>query len=123
MLKSADLIAVGIRPGPLFGKIMKECSTIEEALICWEGRPQEVRQSGVKMIEGSVWEWLCRSEFFKMCSKEIPGELASNSEKRRWLANGSIKLNGEFPGPDSPLPETRWELIFFPTSPFRITML
>ena len=36
-------------------------------------------------------------DFLKLGSKEFPGKLASNSEIRRWIKNGSIKINDEQP--------------------------
>ena len=34
-------------------------------------------------------------DFLQMHSREFPGKRASNSEVRRWINNGSIKINNE----------------------------
>jgi len=56
-------------------------------------------------------------------SIEKPCEKASNSEKRRWLEQKSILLNGKRPGPDDVMEINIFELIFFPKSEKRKTTI
>ena len=48
---------------------------------------------------------------------------ASNSERRRWLQSRSVIINGDRPGPDDLVEMPVTELVFFPSSPRRCTML
>ena len=36
-------------------------------------------------------------DFLQMRFREFPGKIASNSEVRRWIKNGSIRINNEQP--------------------------
>ena len=85
MLTSKELIDAGIKPGELFGKILKTCQTIEEAKKFWEeNQPQKKVVQTNKMIHGTIWWWLCKHPCFeKVPSTEFPGQAASNSERRR----------------------------------------
>lgn len=122
-LTPKDLIALGIKPGELFGKILRYCQTTEHALEVWNSREIVVRES-VVMLTHSVWDWLCNAEFFQgMTSREFPDRHASNGEKRRWFESGSVIINGQALGPDDLAPLTVDTLVFFPRSPLRITML
>lgn len=55
-------------------------------------------------------------------SREKPGSkdkacsLASNSEVRRWVTDGSVTINGERWTPEEEAPAYVWSLIFFPKS-------
>jgi len=74
-----------------------ECNTIEEAkqLVLDNTKPKENKEK-VSMVPGSIWHWLCTNSCFKgMPSIEMPGKVASNSEKRRWIEQKSILLNGK----------------------------
>lgn len=125
MLTAKEMIAAGIKPGELFGKLLKECSTLERALALWNEAEQKRKDTAVskKMLPGSVWEWLVNHQ----CLQNIfnPGlpKLASSSEKRRWLEAGSVLINGKFPKPDDMIDDRITELVFFPNSKNRITML
>ena len=92
---------------------------------------QEFLQSGkkpecqkIEMITGSVWEWLCKHPCLQNLFSRDTGDIkiASNGEKRRWLENKNVKLNGDFPSPDSLMPSKVTELIFFPGSKFQCTI-
>jgi hypothetical protein len=50
-------------------------------------------------------------------------QVASNSEKRRWLQNKAVIINGERPGPDTMLDFPLGQLVFFPKGNRRITMI
>lgn len=55
-------------------------------------------------------------------SKEKPGgrdrpcSVASNSEVRRWIADGAVQINGERWTPEEEMPPLVWSLVFFPKS-------
>ena len=99
MLLSKDLLSAGIKPGETFGKLLK-CNSLEEALSIWNKEQEEKSANKVtnpvKLRIGSVWFWLCNSDIFSnFPSKEGKNQYASNSEKLRWLQNGSVEINGE----------------------------
>jgi len=48
--------------------------------------------------------------------------VASRSERKRWLASGSVLINGGKPGPNTEIQFPVRELIFFPKSRRRCTM-
>lgn len=56
-------------------------------------------------------------------SVEKPGKLASNSELRRWIKDGSVTLNGERWTPEEEVPPYRWSIVFFPNSRQRRTTI
>lgn len=128
-LTSHQLIQAGIKPGEIFGKCLK-LDSIEQAKTLYdnylkEKRSKQQNHKSVKMIEGSVWEWLCNHPLLQgFYSVETPGKIASNSEKRRWIEQGCINLNGKTGwNPDEPM-ENPWQLVFFPNSSTRrCTML
>lgn len=49
-------------------------------------------------------------------SRENPCTIASNSEVRRWINNGSVLLNGDKWKHDEEMPAIVWQLVFFPKS-------
>ena len=49
--------------------------------------------------------------------------IASNSERRRWLMNKAVIINGQTPGPDDEIITPIWELVFFPKSEKRKTTM
>lgn len=125
MPTSTELLAAGIKPGELFGRCLK-CATLDEALLLWNARDQSRGQSkvsGAKMKPGSAWEWLSLHPLLDLPSREFPGKKASRSEKRRWLENRAVLVNGEARGPDEPIDFPVTGLVFFPSSSLRVTML
>lgn len=109
MLTSSDLLSLGIKPGEIFGQILKrvkECDSKEEAISLaksiWEQScTNKPKHDSIRMIPDSVWEWLCHNSCFKeMPSIETGNSFASNSEKRRWLEQGAVLINGIRPKPD-----------------------
>jgi hypothetical protein len=49
-------------------------------------------------------------------SREKPCTHTSNSELRRWIADGSVQINGERWAADDDAPAVVWSLVFFPKS-------
>jgi hypothetical protein len=49
--------------------------------------------------------------------------VASKGERRRWLLNRAVIINGTRPGPDDEVYFPITELIFFPSSPRKCTMI
>lgn len=49
-------------------------------------------------------------------SREKPCTHTSNSELRRWIADGSVQINGERWLADEEMPPLVWSLVFFPKS-------
>ena len=124
MLTSAQLIEIGVKPGPLFGQLLK-CDTIEQAreiLAQQPSKPTTVKRSPVR--QGSVLFWLLHNPWLQgMASVELPGVAASNSEKRRWLENKSVEINGGRPLPDDDMPFEIASLVFFPEGKRKCTMV
>lgn len=142
MLTSQQLLDAGIKPGPLFGKCLK-CDTVDDALALVQENKKEKEHTSSKifMKPGTVWHWLCTNDCLQsMFSIEKPSKTASNSEKRRWIEQGAIKLNGRTDWkPDDEMPtmlevvpglwpfrHTKcieqfdvWELVFFPNAKLR----
>lgn len=62
-------------------------------------------------------------------SREKPGSkdkacsVASNGELRRWIADGSVQINGERWAADEEMPPMVWSLVFFPKSKSRTTIV
>jgi hypothetical protein len=52
-------------------------------------------------------------------SVEKPCKVASNSEVRRWIKDGSVLINGERWDPDEEICPIRWSIVFFPNSKAR----
>lgn len=68
----------------------------------------------------SAWDWLRGLAWCPM-SVERQGP-ATNSERRRWLQNKAVVVNGSALGPDDPMPPVE-SLVFFPKGRRRTTML
>lgn len=75
------------------------------------------------MIPGSAWHFLCTNPCLQGMFSIEKFIVASNSEKRRWLQNKAVIINGERPGPDDPLDFPLEQLVFFPKGQRRITMI
>ena len=56
-------------------------------------------------------------------SREKKCEIASNSEVRRWIKDGSVILNAERWTADEEMPPLVWSLVFFPKSKHRTTLV
>lgn len=126
-LTAKQLIDAGIKPGELFGRILKGCQTVDEALAVWDEHQQQREKSvvaGKKIIPGSCWHWLINCIVFHgLPSREFSGTIASNSEKARWLQSGGIRINECFPKPDDLITFPIWDLVLFPNSKNRVTMI
>jgi hypothetical protein len=67
------------------------------------------------MTPGSAWHLLVTLPCLSgIPSRERVGETASNSEKRRWLVNRSVVINGRKPQPDELVAHPITELVLFP---------
>ncbi len=124
-LSSHELIKAGIKPGEIFGKCLK-LDSIEEAVKLYEESQQNKKNhKSVKMIDGSVWDWLCNHPLNQdWDSVESPAKKASKSERRRWIEQKSININGRTNwNPDDEMPDRIWYLVFFPNSKSRCTLL
>lgn len=56
-------------------------------------------------------------------SREKPCTVASNSEVRRWIADGSVHINGDRWAADEEAPVQVWSLVFFPKAKSRTTII
>ncbi len=72
-------------------------------------------------LEMNTWAFLREVPFFPV-SIEGKQMKASNSEKRRWLQNKAVLINGERPGPDDWIVFPIEELVFFPKGKRRTTI-
>ena len=133
MLTSQELKDAGIKPGPLFGKCL-QLNSIEEALAFVTANTKTDTRKSIKMVSGSIWEYLCKHPHFAgMSSIEMSGQVASNSEKRRWIEQGAICLNTTTNWkPDDLIPTIVndgdvlyqiYHLVFFPNSSRKVTFV
>lgn len=70
-----------------------------------------------------AWRFLCSIPHVPMQFNGERAVKASNSERRRWLQNKSVIINGVKPNWDDQIEFPVTELIFFPKSNRRVTML
>lgn len=121
-MNAQDIMKKGFT-GKKVGEILKQSKEWnEEEINSFLSNGTIPTRERVVMIPGSVWHWLCTNECFTgMFSRDNTG-IASNSEKRRWLESGNIRVNSEFPKPDDKL-EPVWDLVFFPGKRFQCTMV
>lgn len=75
------------------------------------------KSSDLALRYGSVLWWFITNP----CVCELGG--SSNSQKRRWLNEGAVHINGSSVKPDDDFPDTLISLVFFPKSNFKITMI
>ena len=133
MLTSQELKDAGIKPGPLFGKCL-QMNSLDEALAFIKENTKTDAHKSMKMISGSIWEYLCKHPHFSgIPSIEISGKIASNSEKRRWIEQGAVCLNATTDWkPDDLIPTVVkdgdilyqiYHLILFPNSKRKITFV
>jgi len=129
VVTSKELIEAGIKPGELFGILLRECKDIEEAKLRWEKeRPVKVEKKQIKQEqkgELTVLDWLCENDCLKgLLSREFKDcRVASKSERRRWLESKAVIINGQPMGPDDVMKWPVTSLIFFPSSNNKVTML
>jgi hypothetical protein len=121
MITSKELIVAGIKPSPHFAQLLK-CASLEEALILSKGLiVKTIPIVGFKVTPGSALEFLLD---FKWCPQSIEKDgPVSNSEKKRWLQNRAVSINGVRPLPDDLISFPINELVFFPNSSTRKTTL
>jgi hypothetical protein len=70
-----------------------------------------------------AWKFLCSLPHVPMQFNGNQAVVASNSEKRRWLQNRSVIINGVKPDWKDEICFPVTELVFFPKSNRRTTML
>lgn len=70
-----------------------------------------------------AWKFLCSIPHVPMQFNGEQPVKASNSERRRWLQNKSVIINGTKPNWNDEIDFPVEELIFFPKSNRRVTML
>lgn len=76
------------------------------------------------MKPGSAWHFLATTPCLSgLRSAEFPDRPASNSERRRWLVNRAVVVNGERPGPDDTIERPIESLVLFPKGNRRITLV
>lgn len=118
-LTRADLDALHIPAGEVFGKIFKATRGMlkDEALVVavaihkgtWIAPERESRS----MKPGSVWEFFCNLPFLPSMTAPNP-TWASKSEMRRMIEQGAIRLNWHNDwNPDDEMPNIT-ELTLFP---------
>lgn len=56
-------------------------------------------------------------------NKDNPCSVASNGEVRRWISDGSVIINGERWQPEEEMPPMVYQLVFFPKSKVRTTLI
>lgn len=70
-----------------------------------------------------AWKFLCSLPHLPMQFNGNQAVKASNSERRRWLQNRSVIINGVKPDWRDEISFPVTELVFFPKSNRRTTML
>jgi hypothetical protein len=131
MLTGKDLIALGLKPGPDFAKIIEQCKafpTREEAEAFARTFIKEVIVKELKPKinwDGSVLEWLtgdgkCLVPPFLEGRQPEP----TKSEIRRLLENKAVAINGFRPPMNACLDNQWpiWQLIYFPEGERKTTL-
>lgn len=121
MLTAQQLLDMGFT-GKRVGEILKMSKNWGEDQLNHFLSGGEVPQTHISMKTGTVWHWLSTDIFESFPSRETNG-IASNSEKRRWLDNGAVLINGQAAKPDDYMSSFRpiKSLVFFPNGR-RVTM-
>jgi len=129
-MTSEQLLALGVK-GELFGRLLRETKHLsdEEAeklviKLKAESNNKERKKNKWAVEDGSILQWFLENPHIRPHSKE-PGNSgpASNSEIKRWLEQGSVRLNGLFPKPDWVFPAKVDDLVFFPGSKSQTTFM
>jgi len=112
-LSAKQLLDLGYK-GKEVGSILKSLKNASPQEVEHFLKTRELpKHEQICMLPGTVWHWLC----FNECFDNFRG--ASNSEKRRWLENKSVIINGRPIGPDEACPWDKPEdlvsLVFFPS--------
>lgn len=122
-LTRTDLVELNIPAGEIFGRIFKATRGMsrEQALVVakeihlgtWVAPQRENR----KMKVGSIWEFFSKLPF--MPSITAPNPMwASNSDIRRMIEQGAIRLNWHTDWhPDEEMPSMITEITLFPSGP------
>lgn len=112
VLTRADLEALGITPGKLFGVIFKATrdmsrdDAIATAQSIRNGTWKPPERQSIKLIAGSTWDWFINHPCFSFSRTEI----------RRMIEQGAIRLNWSNDwSADEPMPSVITELTIFPS--------
>jgi len=118
-LTAQDILKHGFT-GSSVGQILKNSKTwtdehIEHFKNTGEKPVFEKKDLSVK--EGSVFEWFLNNP----CVNNLLG--SSKTQKRTWLEEGAVTINGKKVGCDDLFPDNLTELVFFKGSKSQITMV
>jgi hypothetical protein len=124
MLTPQNILDKGFT-GKKVGEILKESKTWNAAQVDTFLKHGIIPKKEFERAEkGSILDWICNSEIFStMCSIEGSHSVASNSERRRWVEKGSLKINGIKVGINDFVPMKIDSLVFFEGSHHQITMV
>ena len=119
MISPKNLLDMGFK-GEIIGNIIKESKKwtddeIQHFLSTKEKPVKEHESFSAK--EGSVLHWFINNP----CVNNLL--TSSNSQKRRWLNESAVVINGIAVKPEDEFPEELHSLVFFPKSKLKITML
>lgn len=107
--------------GKRVGEILKNSKGWSEAQLARfieVGELPVFPKKDLEVKEWSVLQWFIENE----CVRNLFS--SSNSQKRRWLEEGAVEINGAKLGPNDPFPHGELRsLVFFYGSKFQITML
>lgn len=128
MLTGKDLIEIGLKPGPAFPKILSECnqcSTREDAIAKAKTfLSNEPKATSKPLVApGSVLEWFLNNKWLVPPFLEGRTAEPSNSEIRRVFENKAVIINGIAPPANALMQLPIWQLIWFPKSQKRCTMV
>lgn len=122
MLTAQTIMDLGFQ-GKIVGQILKASKKWnEEQLVEFLFDKTIPPETPVIMVDGSVWQWICGPLFENMFSIGS-FNIASKSEKRRWLEQKCVRINGAVANRDDLVPEIIESLVFFSGSKKQITML
>lgn len=115
MLTAEQILKKGFS-GAKVGELIKLSKTWNDAQIA------NFLQTGEKPVfdkiareEGTMWDWLCEMSSFFPAS--------SNNEKRKWLEDGQVIVNGLVKKIDDLIPPKIESLVLFPKNKMRCTLL
>lgn len=120
MITPKNLLDMGFK-GEIIGNIIKESKKwsddeIQHFLLTKE-KPVKIHET-LAIKEDSVLHWLINNP----CVNNLLQ--SSNSQKRRWLSEGAVVINGKAAKSEDVFPTGNLQsLVFFPKSQLKITMM
>lgn len=130
MLSSKDLLDIGLKPDKTFGFVLNECkkfSTKEEAIKFAKSFLVEKSDKVKKTIPENSVLHLFLNDFRPLIPYFLEGrkQEPSNSEILRLFENRAVLINGITPPADGCIDNQfpLWELVFFPNSNRRTTII